>query len=100
MVAKPALAISILIIELVMPIPMLAIYIFKFICFENNNLVDILCRNKYFEIHSIRNCVPLVIKSKNNSLYSTLNKLHLPYSFKYEHSKFKYKAKRHRTARK
>ena len=40
MVAKPALAISILIMELVMPIPMLAIYIFKFICFENNNLAS------------------------------------------------------------
>ena len=95
MAAKPVLAISILIIESVMPIPMLAIYISKFICFENNNLVEILCRNKNFEIHSIRNCVPLVIKSKNNSLYSTLNKLHLPYSFKYEHSKFQYKTKCH-----
>ena len=63
-------------------------------------IVEILCRNKYFEIHSIRNRVPLVIKSKNKRLYSTLNKLHLPYSFKYEHSKFQYKAKRHRTARK
>ena len=63
-------------------------------------IVEILCRNKYFEIHSIRNRIPLVIKSKNKSLYSTLNKLHLPYSFKYEHSKFQYKAKRHRTARK
>ena len=63
-------------------------------------IVEILCRNKYFEIHSIRNCVPLVIKSKNNSLYSTLNKLHLSYSFNYEHSKFQYKAKSHRTARK
>ena len=133
MVAKPALAISILIMELVMPIPMLAIYIFKFICFENNNLaswqkitfinhvvfvgisrrlelltqfnnkqfyiVEILCRNKYFEIHSIRNGVPLVIKSKNKRLYSTLNKLHLPYSFKYEHNKFQYKAKYNRTTR-
>ena len=37
MVAKPALAISILTMQLVMPIPMLAIYIFKFIFFENNN---------------------------------------------------------------
>ena len=82
-----------------MPIQMLAIYISKFICFENNNFVEILCRNKYFEINSIRNCVQLVIKSKNNSLYSTLNKLHLQYSFKYEHSKFQYKAKRHRTTR-
>ena len=63
MEAKPALAISILIMELVMPIP-------------------------------------IVIKSKNKRLYSTLNKLHLPYSFKYEHSKFQYKAKSHRTARK
>lgn len=63
-------------------------------------IVEILCRNKYFEIHSIRNGVPLVIKSKNKRLYSTLNKLHLPYSFKYEHSKFQYKAKRHRIARK
>ena len=40
MVAKPALAISILTMGLVMPIPMLAIYIFKFICFENNNLAS------------------------------------------------------------
>lgn len=63
-------------------------------------IVEILCRNKYFEIHSIRNGVPLVIKSKNKRLYSTLNKLHLPYSFKYEHSKFQYKAKRNRIARK
>ena len=69
MAAKPVLAISILIMELVMPIPMLAIYIFKFICFENNNLVQILCRNKYFEIHSIINCVPLVIKSKKTIVY-------------------------------
>lgn len=63
-------------------------------------IVEILCRNKYFEIHSIINGMPLVIKSKNKRLYSTLNKLHLPYSFKYEHSKFQYKAKRNRTARK
>lgn len=63
-------------------------------------VIEILCRNKYFEIHFVRNKIPLVIKSKNKRLYSTLNKLHLPYSFKYEHSKFQYKAKRHRTTRK
>lgn len=70
--------------------------------FDNKQLyiIEILCRNKYFEIHFIRNKMPLVVKSKNKRLYSTLNKLHLPYSFKYEHSKFQYKAKRHRTARK
>ena len=62
-------------------------------------IVELLSRNKYFEIHSIRNKTPLVIKSKNKRLYSTLNKLYLPYSFKYEHNKFQYKTKRHRTAR-
>lgn len=36
-------------------------------------------------------------KIKDKWLYKTLNKRHLPYSFKYEHSKFQYKTKRHRT---
>lgn len=63
-------------------------------------IIEILCRNKYFEIHFIRNKIPFVVKSKNKRLYSILNKLHLPYSFKYERSKFQYKTKRHRTARK
>lgn len=69
--------------------------------FNNKQLyiIEILCRNKYFEIHFLRNRTPLVVKSRNKRLYSTLNKLHLPYNFKYEHSKFQYKTKRHRVAR-
>lgn len=62
-------------------------------------IVEILVRQKYFEIHAIRNKKPLVVKSKNKRLYSVLNKLYLPYSFKYEHSKFQYKTKCHRVAR-
>ena len=62
-------------------------------------IVEIIIRQKYFEIHAIRNRVPFVVRSKNKWLYKTLNKRHLPYSFKYEHSKFQYKTKRHRTTR-
>lgn len=62
-------------------------------------IVEVLQRNKYFEIHAIRNKLPLVIQSKNKRLYSVLNKLHLPHSFKYEHSKFQYKARPNRAAR-
>ena len=40
MAAKPVLAISILIMESVMPIPMLAIYISKFIFFGNSDLAS------------------------------------------------------------
>lgn len=63
------------------------------------HVVEILQRQKYFEIHAIRNKSPLVIRSKNKKLFSFLNKLHLPYSFKYEHNKFQCKTKRHRKTR-
>ena len=61
--------------------------------------VEVIIRQKYFEIHAIRNRVPFVVRSKNKWLYKTLNKRHLPYSFKYEYSKFQYKTKCHRTTR-
>ena len=63
------------------------------------HIIEILPRNKYFEAHIIRNNSPLVVQSKNKRLYSVLSKLHLPYSFKYEHSKYQRKTKRHRETR-
>lgn len=75
---------------------------FKHITSLNNTrfyIVEIVIRQKYFEIHAVRNRVPFVVRSKNKRLYKTLNKRYLPYSFKYEHSKFQYKTKRHRTTR-
>ena len=74
----------------------------KYITSLNNvrfYIVEVIIRQKYFEIHAIRNRIPFVVRSKNKWLYKTLNKIHLPYSFKYEHSKFQYKTKRHRTTR-
>ena len=63
------------------------------------HIVEILSRNKYFEIHIIRNNSPLVIQSRNKRLYSVLSKLRLPYSFRYEHNKYNCKARRYRETR-
>lgn len=62
-------------------------------------VIEILVRQKYFEIHALRNNKQLIIRPKNKRLYKTLNKLSLPYIFKYEHNKFQYKTKRHKTTR-
>lgn len=57
-------------------------------------IVEYVSKPKYFELHAIKNHTAISIRSKSQRLYNKLKELNLPYSFKYEQSKFKRKTKR------